>query len=107
TAALFAHAIADPVYALDASGDPYPALAVDYPQLSGPSTLVKLRPGLLSARGRALDGHDLVFSLDRARRMGGAPWLLDLPAPTVDRGDPLVVRFATADREKVVQALAQ
>lgn len=107
TAALFAHAIADPVYALDASNTPYPALAVDYPQVSGQVTLVRLRPGLVSARGRALDGHDLVFSLDRARRMGGAPWLLDLPTPTVNRRDPLVVRFATPDREKVVRALAQ
>lgn len=106
TAALFAHAIADPVYALDASNQPYPALAVDYPHLSGQTTQVKLRPGLVTARGRAIDARDLVFSLDRARRLGGAPWLSDLPVPTVDRRDPMVANFATADREKVVRALA-
>ena len=106
TAALFAHAIADPVYALDAANEPYPALAVDYPQLSGQTTQVKLRPGLVSARGRSLDARDLVFSLDRARRQGGAPWLADLPTPTVDRRDPLVANFATTDRAKVVRALA-
>jgi len=106
TAALFAHAIADPVYALDAANEPYPALALDYPQLAGQTTKVKLRPGLVSARGKALDARDLVFTLERARRMGGAPRLLDLPTPTVDRHDPLVANFATTDREQVVRALA-
>lgn len=106
TAALFAHAIADPVFAVDAAGEPYPALAVDYPSLSGGKTVVKLRAGLMSARGQALSARDLIFSLERARQLGGAPWLGELPLPTVDRNDPLAIVFPTAAREQVARALA-
>lgn len=106
TAALFAHAIADPVYATDATGEPYPALAADYPQSSGGKTLVTLRPGLVSARGQAIEARDLLFTIERARRLGGAPWLADLPLPTLVPGDPLTLAFATSAREKVAKALA-
>lgn len=106
TAALFAHTIADPLFALDASGEPYPALAVDYPSLSSGKTVVRLRPGLVSARGQALSGRDLLFSLERARQLGGAPWLAELPLPTLAPNDPLAVVFATAAREQVTRALS-
>lgn len=106
TAAFFAHTIADPIYATDATGEPYPALAVDYPHTAGGKTLVKLRPGLVSARGQAIGANDLLFTIERARRLGGAPWLADLPMPTLVPGDPLAVAFATNAREKVARALA-
>lgn len=105
TAALFAHAIADTVYAPDASGEPYPALAVDYPELSDKQTRVRLRPGLVSARGLRLDARDLIYSIERARLMGGSPWLSALPLPKAVKGDPLAVAFPTEDREAVVLAL--
>lgn len=106
TAALFAHAIADPVYAVDAQGEPYPALAVDYPVVSAGKTVVKLRPGLVSARGQAISARDLVFTIERARRFGGAPWLANLPLPKLVPGDPLAVSFDTNDREQVARALS-
>lgn len=105
-AALFAHAIADPLYAIDGTGDPYPALAADYPQTAAGLTTVRLREGLVSARGAALSAPDVVHSLDRARRLGGAPLLADLPAPKPHPTDPLAVVFATADRQRVTRALA-
>lgn len=106
TAAFFAHAIADPVYAIDAKGEPYPALAVDYPRVSGDKTLVQLRQGLVSARGQSMGAKDLLFTIERARRLGGAPFLADLPMPRAVSGDPLAISFATTAREKVALALA-
>lgn len=105
-AALFAHAIADPVYAVDASGEPYPALAVDYPQISSGKTVVKLRPGLVSARGQAISARDLLFTIERARRLGGAPWLADLPLPKLVPNDAGAIAFPTTVREQVARALA-
>jgi len=93
TAALFAHAVFDQLYALDAAGEPFPTLAADLPAIEGGKTVVRLREGLLTAKGKKLEARDVVFSLQRARRGGSAAWWGDLPTPTPHAKDPLAVLF--------------
>lgn len=105
-AALFAHAIFDPLFAVDATGAPYPTLATTLPQREGAGTVVRLREGLRTARGTALDARDVIFSIDRARARGGAaPWT-DLPKPAAHPGERLAVVFGAADPIKLAKALA-
>src|SRR5207249_715711 len=67
-AALFGPSLFDPLFSLEASGDPYPTLAADAPTTQGAKTIVRLREGLVTAKGKKLDAKDLLFSLDRAPR---------------------------------------
>ena len=70
-AALFASAIADPVFAFDAAGNAYPSLVQAMPVRDGGVTTVKLREGLRTARGVPLDARDLIFS--SSARAPGVP----------------------------------
>jgi peptide/nickel transport system substrate-binding protein len=105
-AALFAHAICDTVFALDAAGEPYPTLAAEPPSADGGKTTVRLRPGIVSARGRPVAARDLIFSLDRARRAGGRAVWADLPAPVPSAKDPLLVVVPSSDAPRIARALA-
>jgi peptide/nickel transport system substrate-binding protein len=105
-AALFGAAIADPVYALDASGAPYPALAAGMPGREGGETVLRLREGLRTARLVALDGRDLVFSVERARVRGAFALLADLPRPLLKKGEPLGVVFGDVDPIHLARTLA-
>jgi peptide/nickel transport system substrate-binding protein len=103
--ALLAPALSDSLYVLDAEGQPHPTLAAALPEKLGDGARVSLRAGLVSARGRALDGKDLAWSLARARERGGIAVLAELPRPVKD-SDPLAVRFPGADVDAVAVALA-
>ena len=105
-AALFAAAVVDPVYALDAAGLPYPALAAGMPVHEGGETLIRLREGLRTARLLALDARDLIFSVERARARGAVAVLADIPRPTPHKGDPLAVSFGNVDPQRLARALA-
>lgn len=104
-AALFAHAVCDPMYALDAQQQPYAALAEALPERQGAETIVRLRPGLVSARGAQLDARDLVHSIERARKPSGAR-LEAIGRPKRHPREPLAVLFPTGDVEAVARALA-
>jgi len=104
-AALLAPAVADPLYALDAAGNAYPALAAELPQATPSGTRVVLRAGLRSARGKALDARDLMFSLSRARERGGVAVLAELPLPVKDGASALAVVFPGAEPKAVAVAL--
>ncbi len=104
--ALIAPALADPLYVLDAEKNPHPSLAAALPEQLANGARVSLRAGLVSARGRALDGKDLLWSLARARERGGVAVLAELPKPLKDPGDALSVFFPSADAKSVAVALA-
>jgi len=104
--ALLAPAVADPLFVLDADQNPHPALAAELPRAVAGGTRVTLRAGLVTARGKALDGRDLVFSLARARERGGAAVLAELPPPVRDADEPLAALFPNADAKAVAAALA-
>jgi peptide/nickel transport system substrate-binding protein len=101
-AALFAHAIADPLYALDALGRPYPALAAALPKASPHGLELRLRPGLVTARGHALDAADVTASLARARRRGArVPEARALPGQ-----DRLGIGFSGSSVDGLIEALS-
>jgi peptide/nickel transport system substrate-binding protein len=107
TAALLAHAIADPLYALDASGNAYPALAAALPTREADVTAVRLREGLRTARGLALDARDAIASLERTRSRGGAAMLTDIPIPRSRKGEPYTLDFpGPIDPVRLARALA-
>ncbi len=105
-AALFAPAVADPLFALDEEGRPYAALAEALPERTAEGARLTLRAGLVSARGKRLDARDVAFSLARAARLGGAATLGELPAPSPDARDRLALVFPGADPTAVAVALA-
>ncbi len=97
-AAYFGGAMADTVYARDVHGVVYPALADGMPTVEGDQTVVRLRPGLRTARGKPIGGRDLAWSVARARKLGASalfarvtPWVRS------DKDDPLVARFGDVD----------
>jgi peptide/nickel transport system substrate-binding protein len=104
--ALFAAAIADPLFSLDGSGKPYPTLARALPERTSRGCRITLRPELVSARGKALSGADAVFSLKRAQGLGGAAVLAAFSAPSADSQDRLAVLVPEADPEALARALA-
>jgi peptide/nickel transport system substrate-binding protein len=93
-AALFGAAICDPLYAIDASGRLYPALAEAMPETNAQGARVRLRTGLRSAKGLALTALDVRASLERAGKRSGGGLFGDLPLPRPVRGDPLALDFA-------------
>jgi peptide/nickel transport system substrate-binding protein len=105
-AALFAAAACDSLFALDATGAPYPALAAGMPAREAGETVVRLREGLRTARSVALDARDLVFSLERARARGAYALLADLPRGVQRKGDAFAVAFGNADPHHLARALA-
>ena len=104
--ALFASAIADPLFALDASGKPYAALASALPERTAHGARITLRPGLVSARGKALSAADVVFSLKRAQSLGGAAVLGAFRPASVDGKAPLSVIVPDADPDALAHALS-
>jgi peptide/nickel transport system substrate-binding protein len=104
--ALFSPAIADPLYAWDASGRPYPALASALPEASPGGARLSLRPGLVTARGRPLDAQDVVASIARSRARGGGPLLTAFGRAERVPGDPLAIRVPGASPEALAEALA-
>ena len=96
-AALFGPAVADPLYALDAIGHPYPALAAGLPEGVKGGLRVQIRPNLLSARGLALDVRDVLWSLARAERAGAAGLIAPLGKPKADSSDSNAILLAGAD----------
>lgn len=104
--ALFGLAIADPLYAVDASGRPYPALAAALPEAVKGGLRVLFRPNLVSARGVALDGRDVLWSLARAERSGAAGLLAPLGKPAADPSDSLALVFPTRDAASLMSALS-
>ena len=87
--ALFAPAIADPLYARDGDGKPYPALALDVARRDDAGTRVTLRAGLMTALGKRLDAL-IVRSVPRAKKavkwnspfygLEGKGWFLSMHA---------------------------
>ncbi len=106
-AALFGTAIADPVYQLDYQGKPYPTLADGMPTVQDGQTVVHLRPGMRTAKGKALGGRDLAWSVSRARQQGAAGLLAPLPRYVrSSKDDPLIARFGKTDPLKLAVLLA-
>jgi peptide/nickel transport system substrate-binding protein len=106
TSAFLATAIADPLFAWDASGSAYPALAARMPEPVTGGARVTLRPGLVTAGGRLVDARDVVASLERSRRGAGRPLLAPFGAPRRDASDPLGIVFPNADPDALADALA-
>jgi peptide/nickel transport system substrate-binding protein len=104
--ALFGAAIADPLYALDAGGKPYPALADALPEATAGGALVRLRPELVSARGKPLLARDAIFALKRARSLGGAALLAPFAAPLEVASDPLAFSVPGAEPTALARALS-
>lgn len=105
-AALFGAAMSDPLFVLDTSGNPVPALAEVYPAKEALGTVVRLREGLRTARKRPLDARDVVASIERARARGAAAIFTDVPTPKTVKSDPLAVVFGAADPHKLARALS-
>lgn len=105
-AALFASAAFEPLYGLDASGSPYPALAAALPSRLDGGCKVTLRPGLKTAAGRALSGTDVVATLARARSRGAIGLLGEIEPPSVDTQDPSSVVFPRSAPDAVARVLA-
>lgn len=104
-AALFAGALFEPIYGLDAAGSPYPTLADALPTKLGDGCRLKLRPGLRTAAGRPLAAADLLATLARARARGGGGLLGEIEA-ALDKSDPLGVSFPGSTPESVARALS-
>lgn len=103
TAAIFADALFDSLYAHGEAGVIVPGLAEADPETEGASLRVRLRSGIRTSRGRALDARDAAASIARARSAGARAWLADVPTPKVD-GRSLV--FAMRDSGRLTRALA-
>jgi peptide/nickel transport system substrate-binding protein len=106
TAALFAHVVFDQLFALEGSGEPFPTLAADMPVSESGKTVVRLREGLVTAKGKKLDARDVIFSVQRARRGAATAWWGDLPAPAPHAKEPLTVVFSTTDASRIAKTLS-
>ncbi len=104
--ALFSSALADTLYAWDAAGRPYPALAADLPERSRDGARFRLRSGLSTAHGHPLDAADVARSLERSRHFAGNPLLAPFGKPRADTKDALVVDVPGADPDALADALA-
>jgi peptide/nickel transport system substrate-binding protein len=104
--ALLAPAVADPLFAVDANGRPYPALAASLPEPSSAGARVMLRPGLVTARGAALGARDVIASLERARRSGARAVLAPYGAFRTVGGAPLGVDVEGATPDTLAMSLA-
>jgi peptide/nickel transport system substrate-binding protein len=106
SSALFSSLIADPLFALDAAGRPYPALAAAHPAPVTGGARVVLRPGLVTARGQRLTARDVIASLERARGLGGRASLAPFGAFRAVSGDALAVDVEGATPDTLAKALA-
>ena len=106
TAALFAAAVTDAVFAADPGAPPYPTLAHAMPSREGADTVVRLREGLRTARGVTLDARDLIASVERARTRRAASVLAQVPRPVAHKSDPLAAVFGPIDPQHLARALS-
>lgn len=104
--ALFASAVFEPIFALDAAGGAYPTLADSLPIKQATGCRFHLRPGLKTGAGAALTAADVAATLARARTRGGVGVLGELEAPVLSTREPLAVLFPHATPEAVARALA-
>ena len=104
--ALLAPAIADPLYGWDTSFRPYPALAAGMPEPVADGARITLRPGLVTARGHALDARDVIASLERARARAARPLLSGFGAPRLVPSDALALVVPHATPDALAEALA-
>lgn len=102
--ALFAPAIADTLFARAPNGQPYPTLALAAPEASGGRLKLKLRPSLVTATGKRLDARDVLFSLTRARSLGGAALLAAFPPPAL--ADNTSLYFQGVDAAELSEVLS-
>ncbi|MGC4091517.1 MAG: hypothetical protein QM756_27285 [Polyangiaceae bacterium] len=105
-AALFAHLIADPLFALDPSSRPYPALARSLPEAIAGGARLRLRPGLVTARGRALSALDVKASLARSQQRGGSALLAAVSNVRAVPSDPLALDVLGETPERLAAQLA-
>lgn len=104
-AAIFSSALYDSLYALDAIGNPIPALAEGLPEPDGAGGFrITMRGGLLTAHGSAIDARDAVLSIARARSHGASAWLAALPSPK--REGEKSFTFAFDDAQALARLLA-
>lgn len=105
--ALLGPALFDTLYSWDASGRPYPVLARGMPEpTSSQGSRLSLRPGLVTARGRALDAADVIASFERARRLAARPLLSGFGGARRVRDDPLAVEFLGANPEDLADTMS-
>jgi peptide/nickel transport system substrate-binding protein len=104
-AAIFGNAIFDTLYARDDRDAFTPSLAEADPEPEGGSLRVRIRAGVRTAHGHAIDARDIVASIARARSHGARGWLAEIPTPHADR-DGAAVRFATRDSQRLLRALS-
>ena len=104
--ALFAAAVFDPLFALDAAGKPYPALASKLPTSGPDGVRVTVRPGLKTSAGKPLGGADVLATLERARARGAAGLLGEIERPRLDANDRLAVVFPKSSIESVSAVLS-
>ncbi len=103
-AAIFGNALFDGLYTYTDTSSVAPALAEAEPELVGDEVRVKLRAGIVTALGHALTARDVTLSIARARSLGAAAWLADVPSPK--RIDDSTISFATRDPQKLAHTLA-
>ncbi len=104
--ALFAPAVFDTLYAIDAAGNPFPALAEGLPEAESKGARIALRPGLVTALGKKLTSTDVVFALRRSARAGGTAWLSQFGEPRLDPKDRRRVFYTDAEPRALATALA-
>lgn len=103
-AALFAEALFDTLFVVTSDGTTQPSLAERAVVTEAGMSRVTLREGIRTATRKTLDVRDVVFSIERARRMGARAWLADIPAPRVDKSGDLL--FAMKDGARLERALS-
>jgi peptide/nickel transport system substrate-binding protein len=104
--ALFGALCADTLFATDGEGRVYPALADGMPEAAGKQLRVRLRPNLVTARGRPLDARDVLSSLNRAAKSGASGPLSALSPVRADPQDPLSIRVNAVPPARAAELLA-
>lgn len=105
-AALFGAALCDPLFALDAQGRPYPALAAEAAETRGNTVRVRLRPGLLTATGAPLIGHDVIMTMLRLGKRAARALFFGLEGIRRVPSDALAVDFTGLTANELMTRLA-
>jgi len=100
-AALFGGAVFDTLVTQDKRGF-FPVLAEALPEREAGATMLRLRPGLRTAKGKWLDAKDVIASLKRARARGAGPLLDPIGDPTPHPKDTRAVFFPKAPSSMAV-----
>ena len=103
-AAIFGESIFDTLYAVTADGTTVPSLAERAVVTEAGISRITLREGIQTSARKRIDVRDVLFSLDRARRMGARAWLQDIPVPKVDKSGDLL--FQMKDGARLERALS-